>query len=75
MWREFEPKAQLPRIGRAHLCFLTTIPLAGIYVHLSVCGAAIEEGPVARSGALGSLARSTCATPTATWSRLPWMRW
>lgn len=52
---EFEPKAKTPRPGSADLCFLTETPLADWLSHLSGCDVAVENGPVARSGATGPI--------------------
>ena len=53
--REFEPKAGQPTPGAADLCFLTDAPLSGILSHLNALGVPILEGPVARTGAVGSI--------------------
>jgi catechol 2,3-dioxygenase-like lactoylglutathione lyase family enzyme len=53
--REFEPKATHPTPGSADLCFLTTVPLAGVIDHLRGCGVPIVEGPVDRTGAEGPI--------------------
>lgn len=52
---EFEPKALHPTAGSGDLCFITATPLAEAIAHLHSCGVTIEEGPVARTGALGPL--------------------
>lgn len=52
---EFEPKALHPTAGSGDLCFITATPLAEVIAHLHSCGVTIEEGPVARTGALGPL--------------------
>lgn len=49
--REFEPKAELPTPGSLDLCFLVNRPLAEVVAALNVCGVAILEGPVTRTGA------------------------
>ncbi|MEW9918237.1 VOC family protein [Marimonas sp. MJW-29] len=49
--REFEPKAARPSTGSADLCFLTDRPLADWIGHLKARNIAVEEGPVARTGA------------------------
>ena len=54
--REFEPKAAFPAPGSADLCFLSDVPLADWMRHLGEQGVAIEEGPVARTGASGPIA-------------------
>ncbi len=53
--REFEPKALKPTPGSADLCFLAATPIAEIVAHLEGRGIAIEEGPVARTGAQGPI--------------------
>lgn len=50
---EFEPKAERPTPGSADLCFITAIPLADLIAHFKATDVMIEEGPVARSGAVG----------------------
>ncbi len=51
----FNPKAAHPGPGTADLCFLTEVPLADWQAHLAAQGVAIEEGPVARTGATGPI--------------------
>lgn len=53
--REFEPKAQAPTPGAIDLCLITSWSMAQVSAHLQQQGVAIEEGPVARSGAMGSV--------------------
>lgn len=53
--REFAPKALRPTPGSADLCFLAAIPMDAVLTHLAAAGVAIEEGPVARTGALGPI--------------------
>lgn len=52
---EFAPKALQPTPGSGDLCFITRTPLAEVIAHLQLCGVTIEQGPVARTGALGPL--------------------
>lgn len=52
---EFEPKALRPTPGSADLCFLTSVPVAEVVAHLMVCGVALIEGPVRRTGATGPI--------------------
>lgn len=52
---EFEPKAARPTPGSADLCFLSDVPLDRVAQRLEAAGVAVEEGPVRRSGAAGSL--------------------
>jgi len=51
----FEPMAHRPTAGSADLCFVASTPLEAVVEHLKVCGVAIEEGPVPRTGALGPI--------------------
>lgn len=53
--REFEPKALKPTPGSADLCFLAATPIAEVVARLQACGVAIEQGPVARTGAEGPI--------------------
>lgn len=53
--REFEPKAASPMPGAADFCLITEQPLKSVQAHLESCGVAIEEGPVARTGATGPI--------------------
>jgi catechol 2,3-dioxygenase-like lactoylglutathione lyase family enzyme len=53
--QEFEPKAAAPTPGSADLCFITSTPLEHVITHLQTCGVTIEEGIVARTGALGGI--------------------
>ena len=49
--KEFLPKAALPTPGSLDLCFIAAVPLDVVIAHLSGLGVAIDEGPVARTGA------------------------
>ncbi|KAJ8282064.1 hypothetical protein COCON_G00045830 [Conger conger] len=53
--QEFEPKARHPTPGSADLCLITDTPLLKVSEHLQACGVAVEEGPVERTGAVGSI--------------------
>ncbi|KAM5191814.1 glyoxalase domain-containing protein 5 [Mantella aurantiaca] len=53
--KEFEPKARNPSPGSADLCLITETPLSTVLQHLQVCGVAVEEGPVSRTGAMGEI--------------------
>ncbi|XP_030354189.1 glyoxalase domain-containing protein 5 [Strigops habroptila] len=53
--KEFEPKARCPVPGSADLCLITEVPLDQLQDHLKACGVLIEEGPVARTGAMGPI--------------------
>jgi catechol 2,3-dioxygenase-like lactoylglutathione lyase family enzyme len=52
---EFEPKARRPTPGSGDVCFVTDEPLDDVIARLERVGIPIEEGPVARTGAVGPL--------------------
>jgi catechol 2,3-dioxygenase-like lactoylglutathione lyase family enzyme len=52
---EFEPKAALPTAGSGDICLISSVPMAEILQHLHEQQVLIEEGPVPRTGASGSL--------------------
>ena len=49
------PHAAAPTPGSADLCLITATPVAEVIRHLDAHGVAIEEGPVARTGATGAI--------------------
>lgn len=53
--KEFEPKAHRPTAGSADFCLITDTPLAEVIAHLQRQQVVIEEGPVARTGAIGPI--------------------
>ncbi|SES42420.1 VOC family protein [Psychrobacillus sp. OK032] len=53
--KEFEPKAKRPMSGTADLCFITDVPMSEVINQLDCYGVPIEEGPVKRTGAIGSI--------------------
>jgi catechol 2,3-dioxygenase-like lactoylglutathione lyase family enzyme len=53
--REYEPKALKPMPGSLDLCFITETPLADVIASLKENGIVIVDGPVAKTGALGSM--------------------
>ena len=53
--REIEPHALKPTPGSGDLCFVSEASAEQWLEHLLVEGVVIVEGPVARSGALGSM--------------------
>ncbi len=53
--REFEPKAARPTPGSVDLCLILDGTLEAAQAHLRAEGVAIEEGPVARTGATGPI--------------------
>jgi catechol 2,3-dioxygenase-like lactoylglutathione lyase family enzyme len=48
-------KAEGPRPGSSHLCFVTSAPLTRWIEHLKACDVTLLEGPVKRSGAEGPI--------------------
>ncbi len=53
--REFLPKALKPTAGSGDLCLVAETPLMEIIPFLEGCRVEIEEGPVERTGATGSI--------------------
>jgi catechol 2,3-dioxygenase-like lactoylglutathione lyase family enzyme len=53
--REFEPKAARPTPGSADLCLISADLLTDVCAHLAAQAVAIEEGPVTRTGATGTI--------------------
>jgi catechol 2,3-dioxygenase-like lactoylglutathione lyase family enzyme len=53
--KEFEPKAYRPTPGSADLCFTTTTPIDKVVTRLELSKVRILEGPVKRTGALGTM--------------------
>ena len=49
--------------GSDDLCFLTSSTPEQVVAHLTACGMAIEEGPVAKQGARGTLRSVYCRDP------------
>lgn len=52
---EFEPKAAHPSTGSADLCLITSVPILSVLGHLQASGVSVLEGPVKRTGAVGSI--------------------
>ncbi|MBL4787273.1 MAG: VOC family protein [Cohaesibacteraceae bacterium] len=52
---EFEPKSRVPTPGSADLCFITKNDLKEVIAKLNLHGIEIEEGPVSKTGATGSI--------------------
>jgi catechol 2,3-dioxygenase-like lactoylglutathione lyase family enzyme len=52
---EFEPKARRPIPGSADICLIAVSPLLDVTERLAALGVAVEDGPVARTGALGPM--------------------
>lgn len=53
--KEFEPKALKPTPGSVDICLITEDSLDKVVAHLNSCGIKIEEGPIKRTGATGSI--------------------
>lgn len=53
--QEFEPKAHLPVPGALDLCFIASVPLDEVIVHLQTQQWPIIEGPVMRTGATSKI--------------------
>ena len=53
--KEFEPKAKKPVPGSADLCFITNSPIERVKKHIESKGVSIIEGPVERTGAVGTI--------------------
>lgn len=49
--------------GAADLCFITAVGPEDVVEHLHSCGIAIEAGPVAKEGALGTIQSVYCRDP------------
>lgn len=52
---EFRPHAAHPLAGSADFCLLSAVDVAAIAARLEAGGVAVEDGPVARTGATGPL--------------------
>lgn len=52
---EFEPKAKTPTHGSADLCFIAETPISEFIEHCKSNGIEIIEGPVQRTGAVGTM--------------------
>ena len=53
--KEFEPKAHLPVPGSLDLCFIVSKSIPEVLSHLAENHVDVLEGPVERTGALGSI--------------------
>jgi catechol 2,3-dioxygenase-like lactoylglutathione lyase family enzyme len=53
--REFEPKAEHPAPGTQDICLIAAEPIADVVRLLKRSGVSVLEGPVVRSGALGTI--------------------
>ena len=52
---EFEPKAGNVSVGSSDLCFIIKPTMSEAKEHLSVYGVKLIEGPVSRTGAMGTI--------------------
>jgi catechol 2,3-dioxygenase-like lactoylglutathione lyase family enzyme len=52
---EIEPKAHLPVPGSLDLCVIASVPLDQVIAHLKAVNWPLVDGPVARTGARGSI--------------------
>ena len=64
--REFEPKAAHPSPGSLDLCLIATGTLDEVIAQLEACAVPIIEGPVAKTGATGSIRSVYFRDPDAT---------
>lgn len=61
--QEFDPRATHPTPGSADLCFVVTRPVEQVAAQLLAAGIPVIEGPVARTGAMGSIWSIYCRDP------------
>lgn len=52
---EFKPKAYRPTPGSGDICLITSVALSEVVAHLKACDIAVIDGPVKRTGAVGTL--------------------
>ncbi|HIF9416921.1 VOC family protein [Photobacterium damselae] len=52
---EFEPKAAIVQPGSADLCFIVDVDIADFCAHCSSLNIPILQGPIQRTGAMGSI--------------------
>jgi len=52
---EFEPKAARPTPGSVDICLITETQISDVLAQLKACNVAVEQGPIARTGAKGSI--------------------
>ena len=53
--KEFDPKAHSPMPGSGDICLITSLALPEVIAHLNACNVEIIDGPVKRTGAVGTL--------------------
>ena len=49
--------------GTEDLCFIVTVDAEQVIAHLQRCGVTVEQGPVAKDGALGPITSVYCRDP------------
>jgi len=52
---EFKPNAAVATVGAQDVCFISDDPLEVWAKHFADCDVAVEEGPIARTGATGKI--------------------
>jgi len=52
---EFEPKAARPTPGSVDICLITETQISDVLAQLKACNVAVEQGPIARTGAKGPI--------------------
>jgi len=52
---EYDPRAKHPVPGSGDFCLITETPLADVIAHLGTSGVKIIKGPVAKTGAQGTI--------------------
>jgi catechol 2,3-dioxygenase-like lactoylglutathione lyase family enzyme len=53
--KEFDPKAHRPTPGSGDICLITSVDLPEVLAHLKACDVELIDGPVRRTGAVGTL--------------------
>ena len=52
---EFEPKAARPTPGSVDICLIAETQISDVLAYLKACNVAVEQGPIARTGAKGPI--------------------
>ncbi len=55
--------SRVAKAGSADLCFITAVRPQDVLVHLAGCAVMVEQGPVAKVGALGPMTSVYCRDP------------
>ena len=53
--RESPTRAKTPMPGAGDICFITQTPITDVVAHLEGAGVTIEQGPIERGGATGTI--------------------